>query len=360
MDIYYIILYFFVYGFLGWCAEVGFAAVKEHKFVNRGFLNGPICPIYGVGVTIVIAFLTPYKDNLILLYVSSVVLVTLLEGVTGWAMDKIFHNKWWDYSKQPFNIGGYVCLIFSLVWGVACVAIMDLVHPLIHQVLILLPHTIGIVLMVILGIAMFADLYVTASAIFKFNKRLASMEKIAEELREISDQIGEDIYEKVVVAMEKQEVSRQKLDETAAEWKEKTQEAAAELKLKTQEAAAEWKEKTQETATGLREKTQDATSGLLEKTQETASELLEKTQETASGLLGKTQETASGLLEKTQEISDEMRSRIGDLKSRYQELGSKTPKVSKRLVKAFPRMESRNYKIQLEELRKKLNERRKK
>lgn len=316
MDIYYMILYFFVYGFLGWCAEVGFAAVKEHKFVNRGFLNGPICPIYGVGVTIVIAFLTPYKDNLILLYISSVILVTLLEGVTGWAMDKIFHNKWWDYSKQPFNIGGYVCLIFSLVWGVACVAIMDLVHPLIHQALTFIPHTLGIVLMAVLGIAMFADLYVTASAIFKFNKRLASMEKIAGELHEISDQIGEDIYETVVAAMEKQEVSRQKLDEAAAEWKEKTQEA---------------------------------TSGLLE-----------KTQEATSGLFEKTQETASGLLEKTQEISDEMRSRIGDLKTRYQDLSIKTPKVSRRLVKAFPKMESRNYKVQLEELRKKVNERRRK
>ncbi|MCI6464092.1 MAG: hypothetical protein MSA90_01310 [Faecalicatena sp.] len=304
-DIYYILLYFFVYGFLGWCTEVGFAAVKEHKFVNRGFLNGPICPIYGVGVTVVIALLTPYKENLILLYISSVILVTLLEGITGWAMDKIFHNKWWDYSKQPFNIGGYVCLIFSLVWGVACVAIMDFIHPPIAKLLSLLPHTLMIVVMVILGIAMFADLYVTASAIFKFNKRLASMEKIAAELHEISDQIGEDIYEKVLVAVEKQEVSRQKLDE----------------------AAAELKEKTQGTAAGLREKAQ---------------------------------ETAAGFKEKSQDVSEEMRSRIESLKARYQELGSKTPKVSRRLVKAFPKMESRNYKLQLEELRKKLNEKRKK
>lgn len=305
MDIYYILLYFFVYGFLGWCTEVGYAAVKEHKFVNRGFLNGPICPIYGVGVTIVIAFLTPYKDNIIVLYVSSVILVTLLEGLTGWAMDKIFHNKWWDYSKQPFNIGGYVCLLFSLVWGAACVAIMDFIHPLIHKALTFLPHTLGIVLIAVLGIAMFADLYVTASAIFKFNKRLASMEKIAGELHEISDQIGEDIYDKVIFAMEKQELSRQKLDEAASELKEKTQEAAAGLKEKTQEAAAEWREK-------------------------------------------------------TQEVSEEMRSRISDLKSSYQDLGSKTPRISRRLVKAFPKMESRNYKIQLEELREKLEGKRKK
>ena len=142
MSMYYLALYFFVYGFLGWCTEVAFAAVKDKKFVNRGFLNGPICPIYGFGVTIVVALLTPYKDNLIILYVFSVILVTLLEGLTGWIMDVIFHNKWWDYSDQPLNIGGYVCIVFSLIWGVACVLIMKFIHPLIHTVLTFIPHTI--------------------------------------------------------------------------------------------------------------------------------------------------------------------------------------------------------------------------
>ena len=63
MQIYYLMLYFFVYGFLGWCTEVAYATTKQRKFVNRGFLNGPICPIYGVGVTVVVYFLTPYKDK---------------------------------------------------------------------------------------------------------------------------------------------------------------------------------------------------------------------------------------------------------------------------------------------------------
>ena len=157
MSIYYSILYFFVYGFLGWCTEVIFAAFKQHRFVNRGFLNGPICPIYGVGVTLVIACLEAFQSNLLLLYISSVILVTVLEGVTGWAMDKLFHNKWWDYSKLPFNIGGYVCLLFSLIWGVACVFIVYFVHPLIHQVLSLIPHTAGIALIAILGIALLSD-----------------------------------------------------------------------------------------------------------------------------------------------------------------------------------------------------------
>ena len=87
---YYLILYFFVYGFLGWCTEVAFAACKERKFVNRGFLNGPICPIYGIGVGIVVQFLTPYKENLVLLYIASVVMVTALEWVTGFILEKYF------------------------------------------------------------------------------------------------------------------------------------------------------------------------------------------------------------------------------------------------------------------------------
>lgn len=319
MDIYYLLLYFFVYGFLGWCAEVGFAAVKERRFVNRGFLNGPICPIYGVGVSIVVAFLTPIKSNLILLYLTSVILVTLLEGVTGWAMDKIFHNKWWDYSNMPLNIGGYVCLTFSLVWGIACVVIMDFIHPFIHHLLTFIPHTLGIILIVILGITMFADLYVTASAIFKFNKRLESMEKIAAELHEISDQIGEDIYKKTIFAVEKQEESKQKLDEA----KQKLDEATSEIREKTQGAASELHERTQDAALEFREKKQEA-------------------------------------YEFSQELSDELRNHIAELKVRYNELNHKTGRVANRLVNAFPKLESRNYKEQMNAVKNQLNEYRKK
>lgn len=265
MDIYYYTLYFFIYGFLGWCTEVAYAAVKTGKFVNRGFLNGPICPIYGVGVTIVIGLLTPYKSNLLMLYVFSVILVTLLEGLTGWAMDKIFHNKWWDYSKQPLNIGGYVCLLFSLVWGIACVLIVDFINPLIYDLLTFIPQTVGIIAIVILGLATLADVYVTASAIFKFNKRLESMEKIAAELHDLSDQLGEDIYEAVAAAEEKKE-HRQEI---------------------------------------------------------------------------------------SQEVSEELRSHIAELKTRYGELGTKASGINRRLVKAFPKMESRKHKAQLEEFKKK-------
>lgn len=272
MSIYYSILYFFIYGFLGWCTEVIFAAFKQHRFVNRGFLNGPICPIYGVGVTLVIACLEAFQSNLLLLYISSVILVTVLEGVTGWAMDKLFHNKWWDYSKLPFNIGGYVCLLFSLIWGVACVFIVYFVHPLIHQVLSLIPHTAGIALIAILGIALLSDMIVTTSAIVKFNQYLELLKHITDELHAISNQIGAELYQNVMHVLDMQESSRQKLDD---------------VKL---------------------------------------------------------------------EVSEEIRMQIVELKTRAQNLGEKVPKPARRLLKAFPKLESRNYKAQLELFRQKLEQ----
>ena len=304
MSIYFILLYFFVYGFLGWCTEVGFAAFKTHHFVNRGFLNGPICPIYGVGVTAVITVLTPYKSDIIVLYILSVVLVTVLEGVTGWAMDKIFHNKWWDYSDMPLNIGGYVCLLFSIVWGFACLFIIYFIQPLVHDLLAFIPTIVGIILIIILGITLIADLYVTASTIFKFNRRLAAMEKIAAEMHEISEQIGQEIFEKTIRAMDRQEASKEKLATATDEFKEKMQ---------------------------------DTASGLKEKTQGTAFELKER---------------AFDARERSQEISEELRSRIASLHTRYHESTDKPGRISRRLMNAFPKMKSRQHKESLEVLKK--------
>lgn len=190
MSVYFILLYFFVYGFLGWCTEVAFAGVKEGKFVNRGFLNGPICPIYGVGVAVVVSCLDGLKDNLLLLYISSVVLVTALEWFTGFILDKLFHNKWWDYSSMPLNLNGYVCLLFSLIWGVACVLIVKILHPLIHKALDFLPEFVGWTCIVLFGVTLFVDLYVTVTDILKMNRKLAKMNEIATELHRISDEIG--------------------------------------------------------------------------------------------------------------------------------------------------------------------------
>lgn len=248
MGLYEVLLSFFVYAFLGWCTEVAFAAVKTGKFVNRGFLNGPLCPIYGVGVVLVVLLLMPVHQNLVLLYVASTVLVTVLEGLTGFFMDKIFHHKWWDYTDQPLNIGGYVCLPFSLVWGVCCVLIVRVIHPVVGRGISALPVPLGIVFIVILEIALFADLGVTASTILKLNRQLDAMEKIAAELREFSDKVGANIYENVTDVMEFHEKAQETLEEVTEEGRRRLEEAAEESRRRMEEHAQKLRERYEELA----------------------------------------------------------------------------------------------------------------
>lgn len=221
MSLYNLLSYFFIYGFLGWCSEVAFAAFKEKKFVNRGFLNGPICPVYGFGVGFVVSLLMPYKSNVFFMYIASVIAVSAIEWITGFALEKIFHSRWWDYSDQPFNLSGYICLPFSLIWGAACMLIVYVVHPLVTRMVGWIPQLLGIVLLIILFAGMAADLWVTASGIFKMNKRLRKMSEIAEELHNISEQLGENIYLGVMSAVEKQQETKKKLDEAGQGLKER-------------------------------------------------------------------------------------------------------------------------------------------
>ena len=242
MTAYEMFMYFFIYGFLGWCTEVAYAAIRERQFVNRGFLRGPICPIYGVGVTLVVLFLEPLQNNIILLYITSVVLVTVLEGVTGFILDKVFHNKWWDYSKRPWNIGGYVCLLFSLIWGVACVFIVKFIHHIFEMGVKDFPKMLGVVLLVFLSGVLLADLYITATNILKMNKHLAYMEEIANELNSISNGLGTSIYKGVVEVLEFGDEAKEKWEDARIEAKEKWEDATGEVKERITELEKQYKE----------------------------------------------------------------------------------------------------------------------
>ena len=325
-ELYFIALYFFVYGFLGWCTEVAFAAWKEHRFVNRGFLNGPICPVYGIGVTLVVHFLSPYRSNLIILYITSTILVTALEWLTGFILERVFHNKWWDYSNMPLNLNGYVCLLFSLIWGVACVLIVDFIHPVIHKLLLYIPVIVGVIILIILGIGMFADLYVTASGILKMNKRLAAMQEIADELHEISDKIGENIYKNTIAAMETQDAIKDSVTEKQEELKD--------------------------SFTAKQEEFKDS---LAAKQMEFKDSFALKQEE----ILGNLTERREEISETLDTVSDELKERIVSLRKHYSELGEDFTGIQKRLLKAFPKMENKKYSESLDDLREKLNSLRK-
>lgn len=216
-NFYELLWIFIIYAFAGWCTEVGYAALNTGKFVNRGFLNGPYCPIYGCGIVIVVGVLTPLKENLIILFIGSFLLTSLLEFITGFLLEKVFHNKWWDYSELPFNIKGYVCLKFSIYWGLACTFIMSILHPIIYKFITVIPHILGIVLISVFMGVFAADVVITVSTILKFNKRLKAMDDIARRIHAISDEIGEKVYENVTSVDSKQKEYKLALEENLME-----------------------------------------------------------------------------------------------------------------------------------------------
>lgn len=222
--LYHILWIFFIYAFLGWCTEVSYAATKTGKFVNRGFLNGPWCPIYGFGVVIVLSFLEPLKNNLPLLFLGSVVLTSALEWLTGFLLEKLFAQRWWDYSDEPFNLGGYICLRFSLAWGFACVFVVKLLHPTVLLFIRLIPHLAGVVLLAVLGAVMAVDLAATVSTIAKLNRRLALIDELAGRIRSASNDFGEDLAERVLDAAEK-----------GADWREDMEELSDRLARRREE-----------------------------------------------------------------------------------------------------------------------------
>ena len=197
--------FFIIYSFLGWSAEVAFHTVTSGKFVNRGFLNGPVCPIYGFGMIILIFSLESFIDNFILLFIASFFLTSLLEFITGFALEKIFHIKWWDYSDKPFNIKGYVSLSFSILWGLAAVFMLNIIHPIISDLISIVDNKIGDILLAFLITYFIADFIVTVQGIMKINKHMRLLDEIADRLKLYSDDIGENIHESMTKAIKAKE-----------------------------------------------------------------------------------------------------------------------------------------------------------
>lgn len=186
---YVYLLSFFAMSFLGWLMEVAFAAIVDKKFVNRGFLNGPVCPIYGIGVVLMDGALGRFNSSAIIM-LGAFVIGTALEFVAGFLLEKIFNQKWWDYSKEPHNFMGYICLKYSVAWAILGVIVVKTLMPILRTVIGLIPGTLGIVLLIVFGSIFVIDLVITTASVIGFNRRLKNLERISAIMRHGSDLIG--------------------------------------------------------------------------------------------------------------------------------------------------------------------------
>ena len=192
-SLYHVLAFFLIYSCTGWCLEVIFAAATTGQLVNRGFLNGPVCPIYGFGMILVLFLLTPLQGSILLLYIGGVILPSALELVGGWLLYKVYHTRWWDYSMYRFNLGGFICPQFSLLWGLGSVLLMVVVHPLLSKPSAAIPTLVLIWLDVIFGGLFLADLIVSAIQAVGFSKQLARIDELRKAMRTTSDALTEVI-----------------------------------------------------------------------------------------------------------------------------------------------------------------------
>ena len=179
-----IIIYFITYSFLGWVMESIFRSISEKKIINTGFLKGPFCPIYGVGAIIMLLFLKRFSDNLTVLFIVSVVVLTIWEYLVGVLLEKLFHTKYWDYSKNKFNFQGRICLMNSIFWGILGVVFVKYIHPAIENLIEKIDVRILIFVYSILGIVILVDMITSIVKVKNIKVTLEKIEKLNNEIRE--------------------------------------------------------------------------------------------------------------------------------------------------------------------------------
>ena len=152
-----LLLYFCFYAFMGWCMETVYCSILEKRLVSRGFLHGPICPIYGVGVLLMILFFKPLAGNIFVFYLVSTVTMSAWEYFVGWFLEITTHIKYWDYSMYRFNLKGRICLWVCLVWGALSYVCIFWIHPSVERLMAAIPATVRDVTAIVLAAAILTD-----------------------------------------------------------------------------------------------------------------------------------------------------------------------------------------------------------
>lgn len=223
-------LLFIIYSFIGWLLELAFSFFELKKIVNRGFLIGPYCPIYGAGCLLLVLLLSKYTDEPLVLFALSIIVCSVLEYVTSWLMEKIFKLRWWDYSNMKFNINGRICLETMVPFGIIGVIVVKYVNPFFLDILGMLNyHTLSIIAIVIMSLFII-DVFISFNVVFNLKSVTRNVTKDSTE--EIKKAVHKFIhnnmfmYERIVKAFPN-------MSKIIKDQKEKTKKFIADINEKT-------------------------------------------------------------------------------------------------------------------------------
>lgn len=172
------ISFFMIYCLIGWIYESIYVSIEHRKWVNRGFLHGPFLPIYGFGAVIILLTTIPVRTNYFLIFLFGMTSSTLLEYITGYVMEKIFHVKYWDYSNQPFNLNGYICLGCSLAWGGFSMLLTGVLHKPIERFVLSIPNLGLTIISFAFSVYFIIDMITSAQEAFDLKKMILANEDV--------------------------------------------------------------------------------------------------------------------------------------------------------------------------------------
>lgn len=168
----YLVIYFIIYSFIGWTMETTYAFYVHGHFVNRGFLFGPICPLYGFGAIILIIFFKKYKNHSIKLFLTAGFVFSVFEYITGYVLEALFKLKWWDYTSDFINLNGRVSILYSFIWGIVAILFLNHIHPFMKkkakQIFQKIPSMYKTILVYLLIIILISDTILSSLHVLEF------------------------------------------------------------------------------------------------------------------------------------------------------------------------------------------------
>lgn len=212
------LLIFYLYCVLGWCFETAVVSVQQRHFVNRGFLRGPMLPIYGFGATMLLHVSLPLYNRPVELFIASMIAATIFEYIVGVLMEKLFKVKYWDYSAHRFQFQGRICLQSSLCWGFLGLILARVIHPPVEAIVVWLPFPALIAVDILWSAAFLSDVAVSVRTALDLARMLEELDRLREQGAELRQQLSE-------TALVRLTRLSYRVDEARGEWSEKVDDA---------------------------------------------------------------------------------------------------------------------------------------
>lgn len=243
---------FYFYCFLGWCVESTHVSIRQKPphWVNRGFMRGPFLPLYGSGAIMMLVVSAPFQGNVFLTYIAGCIGATILEYITGVTMEALFKVRYWDYSNQPFNFQGHICLGTTLAWGGLTILMTRVVHRPIESLLYMIPQWLLSILVFILTVLIAADFALSFRAALDIRDILIAMEKVKEEIEHMQKRLD------VIMAVREEEIEQRRsaAEMRVEEMAERMEERLQNIRQRIQIHPGEYLESTKEEAREIRDR----------------------------------------------------------------------------------------------------------